>query len=471
MDEDLEDAQVFSMAIQGASSFRTLQAEVLVALASLISLEAVKRKRDHRTLPRKKKRVFQHKRALDCIRHDFQGPDALFIGKDFKMFFRISRSRFQNMLEMFGNHGGSFYSGKADCCRNPTASLEAKLLMPLHVLATGVATHTFCYYYQMSNTLAATACREFNKTYLKLYRKKYLKRPDRQDMVNIAKLHDKVHGVPGMFGSLDCMHTKWKNCPVGWQGSFKGGKGYPSIVLEAICDYHCYFWHLDYGHAGTNNDINVLHASDFYQTLLDGRMHELEKDVVPFVVSDQSFDQMYVLTDGAYPQFDRFVKPLRFAVQPEEHKFMNWQSAARKDIERAFGILQGKFQAVARPIMLHSIKEVATMVKCCLCMHNMCVADRVMNGDFEAAYNPNNILDSEPDVQQNSLFRSIQRKRQRAAGLQGINEPGTAIGIASTRAINPSVYGVITRRERFKSMVDLEQNKRLKQALINKFKL
>jgi Plant transposon protein len=278
-----------------------------------------------------------------------------------------------------------------------------------------------------------------------------------------------------MFGLLDCMHTQWKNCPVAWQGSFKGRAGYPSIVLEAVCDHHCYFWHLDYGHAGTNNDINILQSSDFYQSFLDGRMSELESDAVPFSIADEQFDKMFVLTDGAYPQFDRFVKPLRFPVLREERKFMEWQSASRKDIERAFGILQGKFHAVARPIQLHSIKEIATMVKCCLCLHNMCVADRVMNGDLEADYDPTNLLCTEPSVvPQNNLFRYIQQRRKvkRAAlAAAGVDDgPGTGIGLASSRTVNPRVYEAVTRQDRFKNMMDVEQNKKLRMALVNRFK-
>jgi hypothetical protein len=308
----------------------------------------------------------------------------------------------------------------------------------------------------MSDTLAAKACKEFNKTFLSLYRKKYLKRPGKEDMVRISQLHEQVHGVPGMFGSLDCMHTQWKNCPVAWQGSFKGRAGYPSVVLEAACDHHCYFWHLDYGHAGTNNDINVLQSSDFYQSFLDGRMDELERDVVPFKINNEQFDKMFVLADGAYPQFDRFVKPLRFPIKTEERKFMEWQSAARKDIERAFGLLQMKFKAVANPIQLHNIKDVAIMVKCCLCLHNMCVSDRIMNGDFSADYDPTKTL-------LNKVWG-----REEAVVINSTT--GTSIGLAATRRINPVVFEAVTRSERFKNMTDVEQNKRLRKALIERFK-
>jgi Plant transposon protein len=64
-------------------------------------------------------------------------------------------------------------------------------------------------------------------------------------MVYITALPEKVQGVPGMFGSLLCMHAQWKNCPMEWQGSFKGQSGFPSIVSEDTSDFHCYFWHFD----------------------------------------------------------------------------------------------------------------------------------------------------------------------------------------------------------------------------------
>ena len=64
-------------------------------------------------------------------------------------------------------------------------------------------------------------------------------------MKNITKLHEEVHLVEGMFGSLECMHNGWKSCPKAWQTSFsKSGKesGGPTVVLEAVADYHLWFW-------------------------------------------------------------------------------------------------------------------------------------------------------------------------------------------------------------------------------------
>jgi hypothetical protein len=73
------------------------------------------------------------------------------------------------------------------------------------------------------------------------------------------------------------MHTYWKNCPVAWQGSYQGKEGKPTIVLEAISDYHLWFWHASYGYAGTLNDRTILNLSPLLQSLIDGTFKSLEE--------------------------------------------------------------------------------------------------------------------------------------------------------------------------------------------------
>ena len=58
------------------------------------------------------------------------------------------------------------------------------------------------------------------------------------------------------------------------------------------------------------------------------------------------------------------------------------------NIERAFGVLQAKFQFLARPFVLQDLKLIECTTTCCLTLHNMCVADGVMSGDVRARHNP-----------------------------------------------------------------------------------
>jgi hypothetical protein len=38
----------------------------------------------------------------------------------------------------------------------------------------------------------------------------------------------------GMLGSIDCMHGEWFNCTTTLQGMYKGHKGKPTQILEAV---------------------------------------------------------------------------------------------------------------------------------------------------------------------------------------------------------------------------------------------
>jgi hypothetical protein len=64
---------------------------------------------------------------------------------------------------------------------------------------------------------------------------------------------------------------------------------------------------------------------------------------------------------------------MQHPIYRSEKKFTKWQ-----DSERAFGVLQGKFQCMARPVDDHDPENIGKRVKTSLILHNTCVADRVM---------------------------------------------------------------------------------------------
>jgi hypothetical protein len=271
------------------------------------------------------------------------------------------------------------------------SSLAARLLLPLKTLAYGVPPHTFFIdYFQMSPQYARECCKEFDKAMRTICMKEFLRLPTATDLKNIVKLHKAVHSVDGMIGSLDCTHTFWKNFPKAWQGSFKGKESKPSIVMESIADYFLFLWHVACGYTGTLNDNTILHIPPFMDRLLDGTFHELEAEaaVVPFLIKEEQFNKVVVPVDGIYPSYSRFVRGIKVPATTEEKNYTSWQEGARKDVERAFGVLKSTWQQfLDRPMLLHDLKDISNRVVSCLLLHNMLVTDRVMQEASTTYYN------------------------------------------------------------------------------------
>jgi len=420
---------------------------------------------------RSKRKKRNHERALMCIQSDYLQPDSL-IGSEFHQHFRISRTRFQCILEdIMNSRGNAFFKTTHNANGDVVASIEARLLLPLKAYSYGVTPRAFKDYFQMSDKLASECCKKFNKVIIKLYAKEYLRKPTTTDVQSIVKLHKAKHGVDGMLGSLDCTQTFWKNCPVAWSGQFKGRYSSPSIVLEAVADYNLWFWHLSYGHCGCLNDINILNRSPLFNMMLDGTLHELEKEagVVPFKVLEESFEKLFFLVDGIYPNYNRFVKSIKCPITGEQRRFSKWQEGARKDVERAFGVLKACWQVLARPIMLHLTSDIAEMATCCFILHNMNVSDRVMGGNCRAVYVPSATMYDVDVEQQETVEATVDRLITPPRNLTTVQAKHNQNFEHLVPPEREELGEVVTRGDRFKDLKDVEEYKRLIAALMAKF--
>ena len=434
-------------------------------LRRMCAVEQILLPPDHRHLPRQQKALFRHREAFYCIQRDYFGipgdlTTPIFKDRTFEMMLRLSRSRVQRIFEdIMNTNPHPFYANSTDAAGKKGASLEAKVVLPLKALAYGVPPHAYTDYFQMSKGIAAKSCDEFAATMKRLYDEEYLRVPDSTNLKMIIILHKEHHRVNGMFGSLDCMHTRWKNCPKARQASFKTGKesGGPTVVLEALCDYNLWFWHASFGYAGSLNDLNILNLSPLLESLIDGTFSELEKhcESVPYEVCGIIFHKLFALVDGIYPPYSRFVKGIQLPLTGEEQRYTAWQESARKDIERAFGVLQSRFQVMARPFLGHCLKKISQAVSACLIMHNMCVSDRVMDHNVYARYNPaNNVMEDEEDVvieYENNGDETVAR---------------TQIGLANID--NPNVVdNILARQNHWREVNDRAEHARLHSALLD----
>jgi hypothetical protein len=86
--------------------------------------------------------------------------------------------------------------------------------------------------------------------------------------------------------------------------------------------------------------------------------------------------QVWFLVDGIYPELARFVKTMSEPLTDPHKKYAKWQEASRKDVERAFGVLQRKFQFLVRDVEQWYVSDITEAVETCIILHNMMVEER-----------------------------------------------------------------------------------------------
>ena len=83
----------------------------------------------------------------------------------------------------------------------------------------------------------------------------------------------------------------------------------------------------------------------------------------------------YYLTDGIYPSWVAFVKSISSPQIRKHRLFAQHQEAARKDVERAFGVLQARFTFLQHPCLIWEYEQMGQIMIACIIMHNMIVED------------------------------------------------------------------------------------------------
>ncbi|XP_024190314.1 uncharacterized protein LOC112194298 [Rosa chinensis] len=237
-----------------------------------------------------------------------------------------------------------------DACGRLSLSTEQKLTCAMRMLAYGI-TADFCDdYLDIAKTTAIEIFEHFTKAIWNVYHETYLRRPTPADL---RRLLDKAteRGFPGMIDSLDCMHWQWKNCPTGWAGQYTGYKGKPTIILEAVASYDTWMWHAFFRLPGSLNDINVLGCSPLFNDVCTGETPEMNYQT-------QHFTRM--------------------------------QEAYRKDVERAFGILQARWAIIRGPARGWSKENLQYIMMTCIILHNMIVEDE-HDEDAAQPFDPDDI--------------------------------------------------------------------------------
>ncbi|GJZ08888.1 ALP1-like protein isoform X1 [Tanacetum coccineum] len=116
-------------------------------------------------------------------------------------------------------------------------------------------------------------------------------------------------------------------------------------MLEVVASHDLWIWHAFFEVAYANNDINILDTSPLFDDLLDDKA-----PVAPYVVNGVGFEKGYYLAD----------------------------ESAQKDVECAFGVLQGRCGIIQQPARQYHVNNIRRIMYSCIIMHNMILEDQKM---------------------------------------------------------------------------------------------
>ncbi|XP_048496448.2 uncharacterized protein LOC125495697 [Beta vulgaris subsp. vulgaris] len=214
-----------------------------------------------------------------------------------------------------------FFQQLPDATGKLGASSHQKCTAALRCLAYGSASDAVDEYIKIAESTAKECLVHFVQGIRKVFTNEYLRRPTVTDLQRLLRDGER-RGFPGMMGSIDCMHWQWKNCPRAWKG------------------------------------------------LYQGRAPE-----VTFNVNGNTYNRGYYLTDGIYPKWAVFMPAIRLPLSPVDELFTKRQESVRKDVERAFGVLQARFAIIQRPSLIWDEHLMWEIMLACIILHNMIVED------------------------------------------------------------------------------------------------
>uniref|UniRef100_A0A1J3FQP9 Nuclease HARBI1 n=1 Tax=Noccaea caerulescens TaxID=107243 RepID=A0A1J3FQP9_NOCCA len=116
--------------------------------------------------------------------------------------------------------------------------------------------------------------------------------------------------------------------------------------------------------------MNVLDRSPVFDDIINGVAPQ-----VHFSVNGHEYGLAYYLTNGIYPNWSTFIQSIKLPRGPKAKRFAKRQEGVRKDVERAFGVLQARFAIVKNPALFWDKAKIGKIMRACVILHNMIVED------------------------------------------------------------------------------------------------
>ena len=332
--------------------------------------EIIKRVLMGSTSQRKRRRFIRrnHLAGNERLFLDYFAESPVYPPNLFRRRFRMSCSLFLYILSKVEAHEPYFIQKRDNAKKLGLSSLQ-KMTAALRMLIYGVMTNFMDEYVRIGESTAIQCLKKFVAAILDIFSEEYLRSPNNKDIARLLA-HGQSRGFPGMLGSIDCMHWEWKNCPTAWKGMYCDHVREPTIILEAVASYDLWIWHAFFGLPSSNNDINEIERTHIFSNLAEGRA-----PAANYSINGNNYTIGYYLVNDIYPKWSTFVKTIPAPLRQKEKLFVEAQKTHRKDVERAFKVLQARFAIVRGPTRFFHLEMLQDIMKACIILHNMIIED------------------------------------------------------------------------------------------------
>ena len=228
--------------------------------------------------------------------------------------------------------------------------------------------------YGIGLNTTSTIVKEYCKAIRIHLRSLVFPKPTLARMKEIACAFEALHCILGATDGNHMPTLAPSHDPV----AYYNRKGFYSCLLQGVVDADCKFWDYDFGWAGRIQDWALFQKSEIGKKNMRG-----------------SFLPFKFIGDVAYPMRLWFYSPFKEERDslPRMKAHRNFiQSNIRMAVERAFGILKGRWWILLKRIDM-PLWNVLDIVTATLCLHNLCI---IQKDEFNMEW----VINAEKDLQE-----------------------------------------------------------------------
>lgn len=274
--------------------------------------------------------------------------------EEFKRMFRLSRPTFESILNLLNQCPELYVHGHGGREAIPP---EKQLLVTLWYLGGTESIIKIADRFGISESSVVLSRKRVFSALLNNFKNRLISWPKNENIDAVIDRFQTRNGFNGIVGALDATHIQIK-APKDDPQSYVNRKKYHSLILQSVCDDDMKFLHCFAGFPGSCHDARVLRNSSLWN-------------------NGMSIHQDYhVVADGAYPLREWLMTPYRDNghLSERQRNFNNKLSANRVVIERAFGLLKGRFRRLN--FIDAEVKTAVQIIMCAAILHNICIIQR-----------------------------------------------------------------------------------------------